>query len=90
MYKCTYNCSSSRQKVYICGYDLAEWLEPLERLSANAKVAEEIRVEEKQKELICPLSWSVHNNLARDGYKLYSLPVAVSNQVFLARKQKWI
>jgi hypothetical protein len=29
---------------------------------------EETRVEEKQKEFICPLSWSVQHNLARDGY----------------------
>jgi hypothetical protein len=30
---------------------------------------EEIRVEKKQKEFFCPLSWSEHNKLARDGYK---------------------
>jgi hypothetical protein len=29
---------------------------------------EETRVEEKQKESLCPLSWSVHHNLALDGY----------------------
>jgi hypothetical protein len=29
---------------------------------------EEAKVEEKQKEFLCALSWSVHYNLARDGY----------------------
>ncbi len=29
---------------------------------------EETRVEEKQKDFICPLSWCVHHNLARNGY----------------------
>jgi hypothetical protein len=28
----------------------------------------ETRVEEKQKEFLCPLSWSIHHNLACDGY----------------------
>jgi hypothetical protein len=28
---------------------------------------EEIGVEEKKKEFLCPLSWSIHHNLARDG-----------------------
>jgi hypothetical protein len=32
------------------------------------KSTEETRVEEKQKEFLCPLSWSVHHKLARDGY----------------------
>ncbi len=25
-------------------------------------------VEEKEKEFLCPLSWSIHHNMARDGY----------------------
>jgi hypothetical protein len=29
---------------------------------------EETRVGEKQKEFLCPRSWSVHNNLAHNGY----------------------
>jgi hypothetical protein len=29
---------------------------------------EETRVEEKQKQFLCPLSWSIHHNLACDGY----------------------
>jgi hypothetical protein len=29
---------------------------------------EEIGVEEKREEFLCPLSWSIHHNLARDGY----------------------
>jgi hypothetical protein len=29
---------------------------------------EEIRIEEKKEEFLCPLSWSIHHNLALDGY----------------------
>jgi hypothetical protein len=31
-------------------------------------ITEEARVEEKQKQFLCPLSWSIHHNLACDGY----------------------
>jgi hypothetical protein len=36
--------------------------------------------EEKQKEFLCPLSWSVHHNLARDGYIESTRCSAVSKQ----------
>ncbi len=29
---------------------------------------EETKVEGKKKEFVCPLRWSVHHNMARDGY----------------------
>jgi hypothetical protein len=38
------------------------------RSSASLTIREEIRVEEKKEEFLCPLSWSVHHNLARKDY----------------------
>ncbi len=38
------------------------------RGGGEGETTEETRVEKKQKEFLCPLSWSVHRNLARDGY----------------------
>jgi hypothetical protein len=35
---------------------------------SQVTLKEEGRVERKQRECVCPLSWSVHHNLARDGY----------------------
>jgi hypothetical protein len=34
----------------------------------STRTTQEIRVEEKKEEFLCPFSWSVHHNLARDGY----------------------
>jgi len=42
------------------------------------KITEEIRVEET----LCSLSWSVHSNLAHEGYSTFSPSVAVYKQVF--------
>jgi hypothetical protein len=32
------------------------------------RTTEEIRVEEKKEEFLCPLSWNVHHNMALEGY----------------------
>jgi hypothetical protein len=34
----------------------------------EGETTEETRIEEKQKQFLCPLSWTVQHNLARDGY----------------------
>jgi hypothetical protein len=49
---------------------------------------EETRVEEKQKEFICPLSWSVHHNLARDGYIEIESSCCCVQAIFLGMETK--
>ncbi len=39
-----------------------------ERGMVYGRTTEEIRVEEKKEEYLCPLSWNVHHNMALEGY----------------------
>jgi|688.fasta_scaffold1975943_1 hypothetical protein len=34
----------------------------------DVQTTEELGVEEKREVFLCPLSWNIHHNLARDGY----------------------
>ena len=53
--------SSSKETVFSCTYNI--------RQMCLVESTEETRVERKQRECLCPFSWSVHHaNLARDVY----------------------
>jgi hypothetical protein len=53
----------------------------------HGRTTEEIRVEEKKEEFLCPLSWNVHHNMALESY-IESTCCCVQAR-FLVWKQKY-
>jgi hypothetical protein len=64
----TVHCSTTNLAEAPCPHTNYLWLQHLINPERLCEPTEETRVEEKQKEFLCALSWSVHHNLARDSY----------------------
>jgi hypothetical protein len=60
-------CAPDQDRIYYCVQSPVSNYRGSGVYSMN-RSTEETRAEEKQKEFLCPLSWSVHHNLASDGY----------------------